>query len=462
MTAGPTLTFAAFASDLTCAQLPLPVRQLLPGLFLDYLRVASMGERMPWSRWARDYTTRFGGSGAAPVLFSAARHDPVSAGFLNTTYAGSIDADDTHVGAMLHPGGIVFSAALAIGQDRRLPGEEVLAAVVAGYEAMIRIALCVQPSHFKRGFQSTATCGGFGAAVAAARLLFRGADRARRTAETIGLVASFSSGLAQFYHSGSTVKRIHAAHATKEGLHAALLAEAGFSGPVDILEGKDGFAKAYADRVDFSPLLTGLGVNYRILEVAVKPHASSARLLSAIEATTELCRRHSIRVQDVAGIRLGVPSVIMGRLTLNDPGDLQAAQVSAPFCVAMTVNRCLSAGDGFAFGVEDFETGLGEAAVKDLARRVECVLDDEVEQTSTVESVGAKVTLRLNSGAEHTAFVRAPKGSVSRPFTADEHVLRARFELGKRYNAVRCDELIAMACDLAALSDVSAMARVLA
>lgn len=379
MTMGPTLAFAAFASDLTCAQLPLPVRQLLPGLFLDYLRVASMGERMPWSRWARDYTTRFGGSGAAPVLFSAARHDPVSAGFLNTTYAGSIDADDTHVGAMLHPGGIVFSAALAIGQDRRLPGEDVLAAVVAGYEAMIRIALCVQPSHFKRGFQSTATCGGFGAAVAAARLLFRGADRARRTAETIGLAASFSSGLAQFYHSGSTVKRIHAAHATKEGLHAALLAEAGFSGPVDI-----------------------------------------------------------------------------------NPGDLQAAQVSAPFCVAMTVMRCLSAGEGFAFGVEDFETGLGDAAVTELTRRVECVLDDEVERTSTVESVGAKVTLRLNSGAEHTAFVRAPKGSASRPFTADEHVLRARYELGKRYDAVRCDELISMARDLGVLRDVSALARVLA
>ncbi|ODU67240.1 MAG: hypothetical protein ABT00_20995 [Bordetella sp. SCN 68-11] len=111
----PTLELASFAAALTYGRLPASLRSALFEFTLDYLRVASLGERMPWSQWARDYVRQNGGPGRAPVLFSAGRTDPASAAFLNTVYAGSIDADDTHVGAMLHPGCIVFSAALAAG-----------------------------------------------------------------------------------------------------------------------------------------------------------------------------------------------------------------------------------------------------------------------------------------------------------------------------------------------------------
>jgi len=283
------------------------------------------------------------------VLFSTDRTDPERATFVNTTYAGSIDADDVHVGSMLHPGCIVISAALAVGEARHLRGDKILAAIAAGYENMIRIGLAIQPSHFRRGFQSTATCGGFGAATAVASLLFQDSDRATRIAETIGLVASFSGGLTQFYHSGSTVKRIHAAHAAGEGVHAALLAEAGFSGPVDILEGKDGFARAYADGHDFDKGLAGIGSTWRLLETAIKPHACSARVLSAIEATATLCHEHQLTIDDIKAIRVGIPKIIQGRLTVNEPKDIQAAQMSLPFCMAMVLAR----GRETAAGIHD-------------------------------------------------------------------------------------------------------------
>jgi hypothetical protein len=246
-----TRRFAAFAGGFTDDALPPVVREHLTIFLLDYLRVASLGQRMPWSGWAVKLAAELGGNGQSTILFSTDRTDPERATFVNTTFSGSIDADDVHVGSMLHPGCIVISAALAVGEARGASGERILAAIAAGYENMIRIGLSLQPSHFRRGFQSTATCGGFGAATAAACLMFEGSDRAERIAETLGLVASFSGGLTQFYHSGSTVKRIHAAHAAGEGVHAALLASAGFSGPADILEGKDGFARAYADGHDF-------------------------------------------------------------------------------------------------------------------------------------------------------------------------------------------------------------------
>ena len=105
----------------------------------------------------------------------------------------------------------------------------------------------MQPGHFRRGFQSTGTCDVFGTAAAAGRLLFRGEDTERRIQDAIGLAGSYPSGVAQFYYSGSSGKRIQAAHAAQSGVAAALLTEQGFGGPADIIEGSGGFARAYGD-----------------------------------------------------------------------------------------------------------------------------------------------------------------------------------------------------------------------
>src|SRR5258706_3810179 len=310
----PTKALAAFAASLRGEDLPPRVVDSLGDLFLDYLRVASLGTEMPWSKWARAYVGSLGRQGVAPVLFEAAGCDPVRSAFLNTTYAGSIDADDTHVGSMLHPGSIVFSAALAIGSKVGATGSEFIAAVADGYEAMIRIGRSIQPTHFHRGFQSTATCGGFGAAVAASRLLFsRDPAADQRIAETIGMVASFSGGLTQFYQSGSTVKRIHAARAAENGVAAALMVSSGFSGPTDILEGSNGFARAYADGFVPDTITQGLGDEFLLDGVTVKGHACSARLQAAVEGVVALCREHSIDVDAIEDIYVGIPAVILGR-----------------------------------------------------------------------------------------------------------------------------------------------------
>ena len=128
--------------------------------------------------------------------------NPQHATFLNVTFGSSFDADDTHVGAMLHPGVATWAAAFAVAEHVGGSGPEVLAAVVAGYEVTIRIGLAVQPGHFKRGFQSTGTCDGFGTAAAAGRLLFSGTDARQKIADALGLAGGYASGLAQFYYSG--------------------------------------------------------------------------------------------------------------------------------------------------------------------------------------------------------------------------------------------------------------------
>jgi 2-methylcitrate dehydratase PrpD len=462
-TAAPTFTLAQFAASLQGDALAPDIRATLGELFLDYVRVASIGAEMPWSKWADAYMAALGGRGRAAVLFRPQRRDPVRAAFLNATYAGSIDADDTHVGAMLHPGAIVFSAALALADETGAGGKDFIAAVAAGYEAMIRIGLSIQPSHFQRGFQSTATCGGFGAAVAAARLAFNGETAAdHKIASSIGLVASFSGGLTQFYQSGSTVKRIHAARAAENGVAAALLARHGFTGPEDIIEGSNGFGRAYADSADLRIVTDGLGSTYLLREVTVKGHACSARVQAAIEGIIDLCRANRIGPDDVADVFVGIPAVILGRLTIPKPIDVQAAQMSLPHSAALAVAMAQSAENGFALSVTDYESSLHDRQVKQIEALVRCEVDAEVEAATTAESVPARVIITVKDGTRYSTFVAAPKGSPSRPFTHADHVARFRRELAKRLTEKTCDEIVDIAEHLADLDRVTRITDLLA
>jgi len=459
--ATPTMALGRFAADLRSENLPSEVTFKLGQLFLDYLRVASIGARMPWSAWARAYQSRLGGQGRSNILFSRHTTNPVQAAFLNATFAGSIDSDDTHIGSMLHPGAIVFSAALAIATDIGASGSRFLAAVAAGYEVMIRIALAIQPSHFQRGFQSTSTCGGFGAATAAAILLHREQNLERRVVESLGIAASFAGGLTQFYQSGSTVKRIHAAHAAECGVEAALLVSHGFSGPTDILEGSNGFGRAYADHNDFALLQRELGTNFRLMEVMVKGHACSARVQAAVEAILALAKSDPFDPSEVAAIHVGIPKVILGRLTRPHPVDLQAAQMSLPFSVALAIHKVSRDPSSAVLEIQDFENGLRDDTVRAMEDRVHCEFDLEAETRSTAEAVAARVVLTLNSGREISMFVDAPLGSPSRPLSHDHQVQRFRNELSSRLPPVVCDSLIILSRRIGQLDSMERIAALL-
>jgi 2-methylcitrate dehydratase PrpD len=444
----PTRALAHFAAGFDPKALPADVRQKLGWLLLDYLRVCSIGSRLPWSTWARNYVGIVGKSGSSHVLFAPETINPLHATFMNVTFGSSFDGDDTHVGAMLHPGVAVWSAALAAAEHVGAPGPEMLAAVVVGYETIIRIGLAMQPGHFRRGFQSTGTCDVFGTAATAGRLLFKGPDAERQITEAIGLAGSYPSGVAQFYYSGSSGKRIQAAHSAQSGVAAALLTQQGFSGPPDILEGTGGFGRAYGDGADFSVVENGLGTQFHLMDVLVKSHAAAARVAAGIDAMLSLRQAHGFNGGDIASMHLGIPRIIQGRLTIPHPIDLQAAQMSLPFSVALASKVALTPGRIPAIAVADFEAGLADRSLFEIEERTTIDLDDEVEAASNELSTAARVSVTLRDGRTLSLLVPAPKGSPSRPFTADEHEARFTQELSSRVPAATCARIVAMSKDL--------------
>jgi len=182
-------------------------------------------------------------AGRIPVPGRARRADLIDAAFLGGTAAHGIELDDGFRQGSVHPGCVVVPAVLALGYDRRITGAALIEAVVAGYEAEIAIGRACHPDLRQRGFHPAAAVGVFGSVMAAGKL--RGLP-AGQLANALGIAASSAAGLFAFVNGGADIKRLHAGHASREGLQAALLAEQGVEGPPDVIEARDGFMQAFA------------------------------------------------------------------------------------------------------------------------------------------------------------------------------------------------------------------------
>src|SRR5690606_30078873 len=152
-------------------------------------------------------------AGDVPVPGRARRADLTDSAFLGGTAAHGIELDDGYTKGSAHPGCTVVPAALAPGLTCKADGQALIDAVGAG-----------------RG-------------AAGARLL---ALPAPAIAHAFGIAASGAAGLFAFVNGGADIKRLHAGHASREGLQAALLAREGVEGPPGVLEARDGFLQAFA------------------------------------------------------------------------------------------------------------------------------------------------------------------------------------------------------------------------
>ncbi|MFC7554565.1 MmgE/PrpD family protein [Pseudoroseomonas wenyumeiae] len=217
--------------------------------------------------------------GEARVFGDDAGYAPAGAALVNATLGHSLDFDDTHAEAVVHPGAPVIPAALAAAEMVGASGAETLAGIVAGYEVALRLALALPAgAHYDRGFHPSATCGAFGAAAAAGRVF--GLDAAG-IASALGIALSQSAGSLQFLANGAWTKRFQVGWAGMAGLTAATLAREGFKGAADAIEGKHGFLNAYAPAPRPERVLQDLGQFYELMATGVKPYPPAAGAMPA-------------------------------------------------------------------------------------------------------------------------------------------------------------------------------------
>src|SRR5262252_2664442 len=333
--AGATAALVEFVSGLRFDRLDAEVRHYARRHLLDTAGVMISGAAGDVATRAEATLAAVRGGGRIPVPGRARRADLLDAAFLGGTAAHGIELDDGYRQGSVHPGCAVVPAVLAVGYDMGASGKAVVEAIVAGYETAIAIARACHPDLRQRGFHPTGACAVFGAAAAAAKLRDLPAPR---IVDALGIAASSAAGLFAFVNGGADVKRLHAGHASREGLQAALLAEQGVQGPPGAIEACDGFMQAFAfGRSDKArPVALPPAVPFGITDCYIKPYACCRHLQPAVEALMELCRDEKISPDEVTRIEVDTYR-IAAEHAHTGWDDFASAQLSFPYLIGLAL-----------------------------------------------------------------------------------------------------------------------------
>jgi 2-methylcitrate dehydratase PrpD len=240
----------------------------------------------------------------------------------------------------------------------------------------MRVGNALNPAAaYARGFHPTGVAGVFGATMAAGRLLGLEVDA---LTNALGIAGTLASGSLEYLADGAWTKRLNPGWAGHAGITATRLAQAGFSGPKSVFEGRLGVLHAYSDAPSPERLLADLGHPLQVMRVSIKPYACCRYNHGLIDCVLQLARQHHIQPADVERVRLGVLSG--GALLVADPIEQKRnpqsivdAQFSAPFAAA----AALVYGTG---GIDAYTPDkVADPAVRELMSRTECFRDPSLD-----------------------------------------------------------------------------------
>lgn len=336
--------------------------------------------------------------GSSHVLGRTEQLTPPWAALVNGVTAHVEDFDDTYLSCILHPGAPIVPAALAVATLGGADGATVMAAVVAGVEVAGRLGDCMWPSHFDRGWHVTATTGPIGAACASARVL--GLD-AQRTAAAIAIAATQAAGHTE--QLGSMTKSFQVGRAASIGVEAALLAEQGFTGPIEPLAGRRGMAALMAAEVDWTPMMD-LGSRWLIEDNALKPYSCGIVSHPVIDAG-KLLRAEGVDLDSVESVSLEVHPRVMDVMGVVEPKTGLQSKFSVYHCFAVGLVR----GAG---GPPEFSDESAVDPRIQLARGLVTVTLD-----SSLPADSCRMTATLTGGGTVSHTIEHATGSTSSPMT---------------------------------------------
>jgi 2-methylcitrate dehydratase PrpD len=409
-------------------------------LFLDYVAVATWGSTTDAGRIMREHLLAdMGGSGPAlPIIGTGYRAPALAAAMACSVAAAAYEYDDTHTGASIHPGAVVFPAAMASAALAACDERTFVRAIVVGYEVMCRVGRAVNPqAHRARHFHPTSTTGHFGAAAAAAVCLGLDVDGAVAALTLSGTVAG---GSMQFLVEGAWTKQVHPAFAVQRGVQAAQLAAHGFPGVRDPIAGERAFLAAGSGDPHPGLLLAGLVAGPReVRNTGIKPYPSCRNTQTPLDALLQLRREHNLRADQVASVTFGL--VRPGIITVWEPvarkrrpQTLVDAQFSLPYVAAIAITKG-------RVGLEDFQPEqIADNSLWPLIDSVECVHDPELDRRYP-ESWPSWVRVRTRQGGHIEQAVENPRGDPANPLEEAELLDKFADAAGGAFDQERRSEI---------------------
>lgn len=335
-----TADVARFITETRYEHLSEDLRALGKKHILDGFGLAIAGAAVHSGQIVQAHLRDLGCQGAATVIGTDQKVSPRFAAFANGVAIHAEDYDDTQLavardrvyGLLTHPTAPALPAALALAEVGARDGKALMTAYHIGVEVECKIAEAINPRHYQEGFHSTATCGTFAAAAAAAHLM--GCDIAH-TRTALSIAGSQSSGLRENF--GTMTKPFHAGRASESGIVAADFAARAWTAADTILEAPRGFFRAAGGGYDESAIRGRLGAPWTFLApgISIKPHPSGSLTHPGMTKMLELIQTHDIQPAQVKAVRVGTNSNMPNALIHHRPQDELQAKFSMEFCMAI-------------------------------------------------------------------------------------------------------------------------------
>lgn len=389
-------------------------------------------------------------SAGSSVLWGRADRLPApQSALVNGTASHALELDD--FGGCGHSGAVVVPAVCALAGRGGISGKDMLTAIVAGYDIAARVVEGAggYRAHNDLGWHSSGTCGSFGAAAGAAKIL--GLDRERH-ADALGIAGTFTGGIWAFLADGAMTKRFHPGKASENGLTAALLAQAGMTGPRQVLEaGWGGFYSTYARGIATpEATLKGLGTEFRIARSGMKPYACCRGLHATLDALFEIMGETRAKSDQIE--RMVVHGNEQNKLQFDRPaiGNLLDAQFSFQYALAVGAVSGRATLDQF----QPFRNG--EPEVQRLMRATEVAADREMKANTY-----PPLEIRFRDGRVVERHIAYAKGAPENPLSDEELRNKAVSQIEPVLGKTRCSELLACVASLEDVRNAAELTRLL-
>ncbi len=418
-TPGVTARLAQFVVATSWHDLPHEVVHQTKRSLMNFFAVAFTGCRTETFETALASLAQFSGGRQATLIGRHERIDALSAAFLNAAGANVLDFCDTHVPTVIHPTAPLAPALLALGELQRVSGRDFVLAFVLGQEIECRIGLSISPSHYNRGWHITATCGVFGAAAGAGKLL---ALSPEQMVWALGTAATQAASLCECL--GTPAKSVGVGNAARNGLWSALLAAKNFSGPAEPLAGTQGYFHALNETADLAVLTDGLGQTWEIGRTSYKPYPCGFVLHPVLDCVIDWRRANPNAVVEKVKVT--------GNPLLAKRADRPAISASAQSQVSVQHAVAAALATGKAGTAQFADACVNDPQVQALRGKV------EVTRDPAFATVAAAVDITTADGMLHRLSTTAARGSDANPMSdrdLEDKLRDAAAAWDARYNA---------------------------
>lgn len=443
----PIFDFAAHVVDTSFDDIPAPAIAAAKTFILDTLGVGISGSNGPDAAALVSRMQQTNPGNDARCWVGGARMNASAAALCNAYQAHCQEYDCVHEPAVAHVVSIVLPAALAWAErDGNVSGRQLIEAVVLGVD--VAAGLGVAAGSGLRFFRP-ATAGAFGGAAALGKLM--GFDQAQMV-QAFSLAYGQVSGTMQAHTEGSGLLALQMGFNARNAIMAAELAQAGMTGPENILSGDFGYFTLIEDGGDPAAVTKDLGKVWRITEVAHKPFPSGRATHGILDGCLSLQREHSFTASDVAKVDLTVPPLI--EHLVGRPPKTEMMINYARLCARYVLACALHSG---GVALADFSPEAYKRADRqDLARRTTITVQDDGDPNALVP-IG--ITITLADGTRLTQTVRDVYGSPANPMSHDAHLEKFRQNCRDAVHPLPDDQAQALIDAVDALEDLPEATR---